>query len=263
MIQQVRAYWDSRPCNILHSFAPIGSKQWSREVTERKYFVEPHIPAFAQFSLWKEKRVMEVGCGIGTDTLSFARAGAEVTAIDLSRESLNLAAERAAHEGLGIIWQGGDVERLNWWFRRREFSYDLIYSFGVLHHTPDPFAALRQLRLYITHDGTLKLMLYHRWSLKALTMWLRGRRISDYSEAKVGCPVTHVYSRREARALLERAGWRVTNMRVAHIFPYQLAAYKRYEYKFTWWRRLLPDRVFHWLEGIIGWHILIDAEVVW
>ena len=62
---------------------------------KRKYFVEPHIPAFAQFERWKGKKVLEVGCGIGTDAINFARAGARVTAVDLSDESLKLAKQRA------------------------------------------------------------------------------------------------------------------------------------------------------------------------
>src|SRR5215213_4354639 len=99
-IQRVQSYWNARPCNIRHSAQPIGTEEYFNEVEKRKYFVEPHIPPFAQFERWKGKRVLEIGCGIGTDTINFARAGAFVTAVDLSDQSLTLAKQRAKVFGL-------------------------------------------------------------------------------------------------------------------------------------------------------------------
>jgi hypothetical protein len=71
-LSAVRDYWDKRPCNIRHSPKPVGSKEYFQEVRARKYFVEPHIPAFAEYGRWQGKKVLEIGCGIGTDTSRFA-----------------------------------------------------------------------------------------------------------------------------------------------------------------------------------------------
>ena len=112
-IAQVRDFWNSRPCNIRHSSRPIGEQEYFDEVEARKYFVEPHIPGFAAFPQWSGKRVLEVGCGIGTDTINFARAGAEVTAIDLSERSLEIARKRATvYKLTNISFVHANVEEL-------------------------------------------------------------------------------------------------------------------------------------------------------
>src|ERR1700752_2084339 len=95
-ISQIKDYWNSRSCNIRHSTAPIGTREYFDQVEARKYFVEYHIPAFADFERWRGKKVLEIGCGIGTDTINFARAGAQVTTVDLSAKSMELAQQRAA-----------------------------------------------------------------------------------------------------------------------------------------------------------------------
>lgn len=270
-IGDVQRYWDDRPCNIRHSPKPVGSREYFDEVEARKYFVEPHIPAFADFPRWQGKRVLEVGCGIGTDSINFARAGAELTAVDLSGESLELARQRAEVMGVAdrIEFVQANAEELT--SAVSGPPYDLLYSFGVIHHTPRPERALAEMRALAAPGATLKVMVYHRLSWKVLWILLaegRGRfrnldeLIARYSEAQTGCPVTYSYSRREARELVERNGFRVNEVSVDHVFPYRVRDYVHYRYVKEPYFRWMPDQLFRAFERQFGWHLLVTAQAV-
>jgi len=262
----VREFWNRRPCNIRHSGKPIGSKEYFEEVEARKYFVEPHIPAFAQFDRWRGKRVLEVGCGIGTDTVNFGRAGAQVTAVDLSEKSLEVARERANVYGLpNIRFYSGNAEELSSIVPVE--PYDLIYSFGVIHHTPRPRRVIEQLRRYSGPGTTLKVMVYHRYSWKGLEIlireghgafWRFSELLERHSEAQTGSPVTYSYTRRSVRELLR--GFIVDSVSVEHIFPYRISDYTEYRYSNVWYWRYVPKPVFRLLERHAGWHLCVTAH---
>lgn len=268
-IEQVQEFWDRRPCNIRHSSRTIGSKEYFDEVKARKYYVEPHIPRLAQFPQWNGKKVLEIGCGIGTDTIEFAKHGAFVTAIDLSGESIKIAKQRAELHGLSdrIRFYSGSAERLQDFLPLE--PYDLIYSFGVIHHTPHPENVLAQVRHYCAPGGTLKLMVYNRHSWKILWIlltyghgkfWRLGQLIARYSEAQSGCPVTYAYTKREMKDILLRNGFTPREMWVDHIFPYRIPDYVAYRYVKVWYFRWIPETVFRSLEQRWGWHLCVTAE---
>lgn len=268
-IERVRGFWNERPCNIRHSTRPVGTREYFDEVEARKHFVEPHIPEFAQFGRWKGKKVLEIGCGLGTAAVNFARAGAEVTAVDLSDRSLELARERARVYGLeNITFCAGNAEELGSFLPAE--TYDLVYSFGVIHHTPHPDRVLEQVRCYTRPGSTVKIMVYHRHSWKVLWIllsygkgqfWRLDDLIAEYSEAQTGCPITYSYTRQQGRKLLERHGFRVSEVRVDHIFPYRIAEYVKYRYVKEWYFAWMPRPLFRWLERRLGWHLCITAEV--
>jgi ubiquinone/menaquinone biosynthesis C-methylase UbiE len=266
-INDVQQYWDRRPCNIRHSAQPAGTKEYFDEVEARKYFVEPHIPGFAEFDRWKDKKVLEIGCGIGTDTINFARHGAIVTAVDLSSQSLALARQRAEVYGLNerICFYQGNAEDLSRLVPHEK--YDLIYSFGVIHHTPHPERVIEQLSSYTQAGTTVKLMLYHRYSWKVLSILLTSRSgrfwrlqeaIARHSEAQTGCPVTYTYTPKEVRNLLRR--FEICDIKIDHIFKYRVSDYVNYRYvvasPFAW----MPSGLFHWFERHFGWHLCVTAR---
>ncbi len=269
-VERVKEFWDARPCNIRHSPKPIGTREYFDEVEARKYFVEPHIPRFAQFERWKGKKVLEIGCGIGTDTINFARHGAYVTAVELSERSLEIGRKRAEVYGLSdrIHFYLGNAEELSRFVPVD--TYDLLYSFGVIHHTPHPERVIEQMRYYVQPGSIVKIMVYHRYAWKVLWIlltygkgqfWRLAEIVARHSEAQTGCPITYTFTRREVQNLLEQYGFSVTDMQVEHIFPYRISDYIQYRYVKVWYFRWMPQVLFRWLERHFGWHLCVTAEV--
>jgi 2-polyprenyl-3-methyl-5-hydroxy-6-metoxy-1,4-benzoquinol methylase len=255
-ISEVEKYWDSRPCNIKHSNAEVGTLEYFNEVERRKYFVEPHILDFAKFENWCGSQVLEVGCGIGTDAINFARNGAIYTGIELSSESLTLAKKRFELFELEGTFFKGNAEELDKVLG--SIKYDLIYSFGVLHHTPNIDLALKQIRNYCHETSKVKIMVYASNSYKK-KMIEAGL---DQPEAQYGCPIANTYEKAQILEILEGSGFKTTNIYQAHIFPYQVELYKKYEYLKQPWFEAMPAEVFDVLEKNFGWHLLIDAEPI-
>jgi len=253
-IETVAEYWNRRPCNIRHSGAELGSRRYFDEVEERKYFVEPHIRGFAQFPRWRGRCVLEIGCGIGTDAVNFARAGADYTGVDVSKASLDLTRRRFEVFGLTghfLLANAEEVSKL-----LEPASYDLVYSFGVIHHTPKPDAVIHQVRRLVKGHGEFRLMLYARnsWKHALIEAGL------DQPEAQAGCPTAFTYTQDEVRALLETAGFQVISVEQDHIFPYIVEKYVQYEYELQPWFAAMPREMFRALERRFGWHLLIVAR---
>ena len=268
--ERVREYWNRRPCNLRHSTAPLGSREYFDQVEARKYLVEPHIPGFAQHERWRGKRVLEIGCGLGTDTINFLRAGATVTAVDLSAKSLELAEQRARLFGVAdrVRFVEADAERLSEFVTPE--AYDLVYSFGVIHHSPHRERILNQIRRhFVAPTSTLKLMVYHRhsWKVAALVLreargawWRLDEAVARQSEAQTGCPVTYSYTRRGFAELLAAHGFAVDDMFVDHIFPFKVKDYVQYRYVKGFPFNVLPEPVTRALEHRFGWHLCVTGH---
>ena len=252
-ITKVMDFWNSRPCNIRHSLQPIGTREYFDEVEARKYFVEPHIPEFAEFGNWRNSRVLEVGCGIGTDAVNFARAGAVYTGVELSSESLAIARQRFEVFGLSGTLLEGNAESLDQVLNGQTF--DFIYSFGVLHHTPDFEKSLRSIRGLCHEKTVFKFMVYAKdsWKSHMIAMGL------DQPEAQAGCPIANTYSVDELNGLLKDSGFTVTSLRQDHIFPFKIEKYLNYEYEKEDWFEKMPSSMFSGLEKRLGWHMLVTA----
>ena len=252
-IEDVKNYWNNRPCNIRHSSKELGTIDYFDEVSAKKFFVEPHILDFTKFSDWKGKKVLEIGCGLGTIGINFASNGADYTGIELSDESLKLAKQRFDLNGINGKFFSGNAEHLSTFIPVKK--YDLIYSFGVIHHSPYPEKILFEIERYMNKDSILKIMLYAKDSWKNYMI----ESGLDQPEAQYGCPIANTYTKNEVVDLLE--GYDIISIEQDHIFPYQIEPYKEGEYVKQPWFDSMPPEMFRTLEKNLGWHLLITAKL--
>src|SRR6266404_6427403 len=155
---RVRAFWQENPCGTKFSDAEPGTRLFYERVEQHRYSTEWHIPKAAGFANTRSKKVLEIGCGLGTDGAQFAKAGANYTGIDLTEAAVELARKRFEMFDLPGEFRTADAENLNF----PDESFDLVYSHGVLHHTPDTAKAIREIHRVLRPGGRAVVMLYHR-----------------------------------------------------------------------------------------------------
>jgi ubiquinone/menaquinone biosynthesis C-methylase UbiE len=163
--------------------------------------------------------VLEIGIGMGADFVRWARAGAMATGVDLTERAVDLTRGRLQREGLTAEVRVADAESLPF----PDDHFDLVYSWGVLHHTPRPDDALREAQRVLAPGGELKLMLYHRHSWVALAAWarfclLRGRPWAGLraAVAHVESPGTQAFTVSELSALLPQLDQLSVTPRLSH-----------------------------------------------
>ena len=252
-IDTVKKYWNDRPCNVKHSKEEIGTKKYFDEVEKKKLTAEPHIKTFSNFDEWNGKKVLEIGCGLATAGINFASHGADYTGVELSDESLKLAKKRFDVYQMQGKFFSGNAEHLSTFVPIK--TYDLIYSFGVIHHSPNPEKIISEIKKYMNENSILKIMLYAKNSWKNYMI----EAGLDQPEAQYGCPIVHTYTKSDIVDLLE--GYDIISIEQDHIFPYQVEPYKRGKYIKQPWFESMPLEMFRSLEKNLGWLLLITAKL--
>ncbi|HWF91767.1 MAG TPA: class I SAM-dependent methyltransferase [Terriglobales bacterium] len=197
--EEVRDFWDCGPCGTRYLNQADRFESHSRA----RYSLEPYIEEFAQFDSARGLRTLEVGVGMGSDYLQWLRAGAIATGVDLSPISLGQARHRCMLAGQTPDLRVADAENLPF----ADATFDLLYSYGVMHHSPDTGKCIQEAMRVLKPGGSLKIMLYHHRSLTGAMLWLRygllrGRSLRSTVYERLESPGTKTYTMNEVRAML-------------------------------------------------------------
>ena len=208
--RQVQDFWEQASCGEEAYLGEISAEGYRRQAATR-YQLEPFILDFARFDQYRGKRVLEIGVGLGADHQKFAEAGAVLAGTDLTHRAVAHTRRRFAALGLSSDLTVADAEGLPF----ADGAFDLVYSWGVLHHTPNTLGALVETHRILKPGGECRLMLYHKFSMVGFMLWLRygllmgrpGTSLDEVYSRYLESPGTKAYSRAGIRRILRNVGY--------------------------------------------------------
>ncbi|GMR24516.1 MAG: hypothetical protein BMS9Abin37_3070 [Acidobacteriota bacterium] len=193
LLGRVQTYWNERIHDLEMTEHAPGTAEFFSDLDEYRFDKLRYLPNVVDFDGYAGKKLLEVGCGIGTDLVRFAKGGAEVTGVDLSETALELAEENARHASVTMRLELANGEDLPF----EDAAFDVVYGHGVLQYTAGPHKMVAECRRVLRADGIAIFMVYNRIS------WLNGlSKLMHVELEHEDAPVLKKYSIAEYRALL-------------------------------------------------------------
>jgi len=282
-IDEVKEFWDVHPCGSKLSDSKDRINYFN-EIEAKRYQTEWHIPLVAKFEQYRNRDVLEIGCGIGTDGLQFAKSGASYTGIDLSPQAVKTTKERFSLFGVKGKIEVANAEDLPF----EEGAFDHVYSFGVIHHSPYTERIVEEIYRVLRPRGTICIMVYNKSSinyyfeimfLRKIFRWLLIPKlaprlislITGLDETKLSghrgimlkkknisksewisintdgpdCPLAKVYNRREVHAMF------------SNFEDVRTEVWYFDKSHWSWFGKLIPYSLERFLGRRWGWHRLV------
>ncbi|MCL5035988.1 MAG: class I SAM-dependent methyltransferase [Chloroflexi bacterium] len=258
---ETRKQWGNDPCGAVHGEeAKPGTVPFYDKIRLNRYEnYAPWMRGAIGFDKYPGKKLLEIGCGIGVDLMEFARGSAIVTGVDLTQEPLEITRKGFEAHGLRGEFFLADAEKLDF----PDESFDVVYSFGVIHHTPNTENAIKEIHRVLKPGGEAIVMIYHRdsfhfWFRQMFINGILCRKLARMSPAEIlsenvetsnsgAKPLVKVYSRKEAKALFK-------DFSTSTVEVYQLT---RLEFHIV--GLLLPQKFVELFGRKYGWNLLIKA----
>jgi SAM-dependent methyltransferase len=194
LTRHVRAYWNARIHDLEMTTRPIGTPEFFAELDDYRFDKLAYLPKVVDFSGFRGKQLLEIGCGVGTDLARFARGGALVVGLDLSETAAGLARQNLTQHGACGRLIVGDGATLPF----DDGRLDVVYAHGVLQYAPDPRRIVEESLRVLKPGGTAIFMVYNRVS------WLHAlSKLMKVELEHADAPVLRLYSIPEFRQLIQ------------------------------------------------------------
>lgn len=213
-IVEIKEYWEKNTPQHWYSEKKIGTREYYDEIQEYRYNVAyPYIPKLVEFQKVKNQKVLEIGCGQGTDLLQFAKYGAEVYGVDLTEAAIHKTRDIFKLYGLGVKLNTINAENMSLF---DDNYFDVVYSFGVIHHTPNTEEIIEEIHRIIKPGGQTYIMIYAKGLNYLIKLFLYHiiyggffkqdlqTTINKNTEYSRNCPLTKMYSKKAARILFKK-----------------------------------------------------------
>jgi ubiquinone/menaquinone biosynthesis C-methylase UbiE len=194
MIEQIERYWNERIHDLEMTDKPVGTREFFDDLDEYRFDKLHYLPRLVDFGAYRGRAVLEVGCGIGTDLVRFARGGAIVTGVDLSQTAIDLARRNFELHGVtaaDLRIANGEALPFS------DQSFDVVYAHGVVQYTADAPQLVRECHRVLKPGGQAIFMVYNRVS------WLNAlSKVMKVPLEHEDAPVLKKYSIAEFKVLL-------------------------------------------------------------
>lgn len=267
--EQVKSHWENETCGVRYAESD-GRIQYFREISKARYELEPYIHDFADFNSARNKTLLEIGVGAGTDFTNWTKSAQHSTGVDLTEAAIQLTRERLVLEKIdpsAYSLQTADAENLNF----ENNSFDIVYSWGVLHHSPNTKKAVEEVFRVLKTDGTAKIMVYHLYSWVTLMLYLvhgllKGRFLTSPRQIvfeHLESPGTKAYTIAEIEELFTEIGFKniktSTKLSPADFLGNKRSSkYTSFKYKLAW--AIFPSRLIRLIGHRFGLYLLVEAQ---
>ena len=189
----VRNYWNEHIHDLEISREAPGSRAFFADLDQYHFEKLHHLLRLVDFDGYRGKRVLDVGCGAGTDLVRFAKGGALVSGVDISPSAVALARQNFSQQNLEADLREADGEHLPY----ADGTFDLVFAHGVVQYTPNSRALVEECRRVLKPGGDAIFQVYNRIS------WLNAlSKVMKVPLEHEDAPVLGRYSASEFRAML-------------------------------------------------------------
>ncbi len=267
MKKDIKNYWKSNSAGIHHSDHPKGSKKFFDQIEIWRYTVEDFIPSIVNFSRWENKDVLEVGCGLMTDGINFLRHGCKsYTGLEPAEDGYKLSQKRVEMEQFdNYQLLNHDVEEVN-----LDKKFDLVYSWGVLHHTDEIAKNIDRCYDLMKDGGTGIFMMYHKNSIRVLDIVLKHlsevfkngvqKTFEKYTEYKGNCPRAQLFNHRSFKSLFGDFKYVELDNRYIHRFKEKPYREKKIINNFWGVIEMIFPSIYRLIEKNFGFYTIIKVR---